>query len=215
MRAVLFDLDGTLADTAPDLARALNRMRVERGLAPLPPEVTRPHTSAGARGLLGIGFGAAPGEPGYEALRDCFLDFYEAQLCVDTRVFDGIPALLLEISRRGLPWGVVTNKAKRFTEPLLPLLALEPPPDCVVSGDSTPHIKPHPAPLLLAASLLSLPPQDCIYIGDDLRDVQAARAAGMRAVAAGWGYLGEGQDPKDWNADALASHPREIPGLLP
>ncbi|HEY6241107.1 MAG TPA: HAD-IA family hydrolase [Burkholderiales bacterium] len=214
IRAVLFDLDGTFADTAPDLARALNRVRAEEGLAPLPPEVARPHTSSGARGLLKAGFGITPESEGYVALRDRFLDFYERELCVETRLFDGIPELLAKIRVRKLPWGIVTNKGRRFTEPLLRLLAVDHLAACVVSGDSTPHIKPHPAPLLLAATLVSLPPADCIYVGDDLRDVQAARAAGMRFLAAGWGYHGEGGDPRTWDADAVISHPREILDLL-
>ncbi len=214
VRAVLFDLDGTLADTAPDLARALNRVRVLQGLAPLAPEIARPHTSAGARGLLAAGFGVSPGEEGYAALRERFLDFYAEGLCVETRLFDGIAELLARIRVLKLPWGVVTNKGKRFSEPLLRLLAVDHLAACIVSGDSTPHIKPHPAPLLLAASLLALPPADCIYIGDDLRDVEAARAAGMRVAVAGWGYLGEGEDPRTWNADALLAHPREILDLL-
>jgi len=151
VRAVLFDLDGTLADTAPDLARALNRVRAEQGLAPLPPEVARPHTSSGARGLLKAGFDIAPENEGYRALRERFLDFYEEELCVETRLFDGIPELLVKIRARKLPWGIVTNKGKRFTEPLLRLLAVDHLAGCVVSGDSTRHIKPHPAPLLLAA----------------------------------------------------------------
>lgn len=210
VQAVLFDLDGTFADTAADLARALNRVREEHGLAPLPASIARPHTSAGARGLLKAGFGVTPEEPGYAALRDRFLDFYEQELCVDTRLFDGIPDLLARIRLRKLPWGIVTNKGKRFSEPLLRLLAVDHLAACVVSGDSTPHIKPHPAPLLLAASLLSVAAADCIYIGDDLRDVQAARAAGMRVVVAGWGYLGAGEDPRDWEADAVISHPLQI-----
>jgi phosphoglycolate phosphatase len=210
----LFDLDGTFADTAPDLARALNRVRAEQGLAPLPPAVARPHTSSGARGLLKAGFDITPESAGYRALRERFLDFYEKELCVETRLFDGIPELIARIRTRKLPWGIVTNKGKRFTEPLLRLLAVDHLAACVVSGDSTPHIKPHPAPLLLAASLLSLPPADCVYVGDDLRDAQAARAAGMRFVAAGWGYHGEGGDPGTWDADAVIAHPYEILDLL-
>jgi phosphoglycolate phosphatase len=214
IRAVLFDLDGTFADTAPDLARALNRVRAEEGLAPLPPEVARPHTSSGARGLLKAGFGISPESEGYAALRDRFLDFYEKELCVETRLFDGIPELLVKIRARKLKWGIVTNKGKRFTEPLLRLLAVDHLAACVVSGDTTAHIKPHPAPLLLAALLLQQPPADCLYVGDDLRDAQAARAAGMRFAAAGWGYHGEGQDPRDWNADAVIDRPVELLELL-
>jgi phosphoglycolate phosphatase len=214
VRAVLFDLDGTFADTAPDLARALNRVRAEQGLAPLPPEVARPYTSSGARGLLKAGFDITPENEEYRALRRRFLDFYEEELCVKTRLFDGIPELLVKILARKLPWGIVTNKGKRFTEPLLRLLAVDHLAACAVSGDSTAHTKPHPAPLLLAASLLALPAAACVYIGDDLRDLQAARAAGMYFLAAGWGYHGEGGDPNAWGADAVVSHPREILDLL-
>ncbi len=209
--AILFDLDGTLADTAPDLARALNRVRAERGLPPLPSEVARPHTSSGARGLLKAGFDIAPEDEGYGALRERFLDFYEEELCVETRLFEGIPELLVKIRARKLPWGIVTNKGRRFTEPLLRLLAVDHLAGCVVSGDSTRHIKPHPAP---AASLLSQRPADCVYVGDDLRDAQAARAAGMRFVAAGWGYHGEGGDPTAWDAEAVIAHPREVLDFL-
>jgi phosphoglycolate phosphatase len=214
VRAVLFDLDGTLADTAPDLGRALNRLRAEHGLEPLPIATLRAHASSGARGLLKTGFGLTPESEGYIALRDRFLELYAENLCVDTRLFDGIPELLSRIEARPLPWGIVTNKAKRFTEPLLRTLAIGRRAACVVSGDSTPHIKPHPAPLLEAAMLLALPAGDCVYVGDDLRDVQAARAAGMRFAAAGWGYLGDGADPRTWEADAVISDPREILDLL-
>jgi phosphoglycolate phosphatase len=214
VRAVLFDLDGTFADTAPDLARALNRVRAERGLAPLPPEVARPHTSSGARGLLKVGFGVTPEDPDYGALRESFLDWYGKELCVDTRIFDGVPEVIAKMRARKLPWGIVTNKGKRFTDPLLRLLAVDHLAACAVSGDSTPHTKPHPAPLLLASELISVPPVSCLYVGDDLRDAQAARAAGMRFVAAGWGYLGEDGDPGSWGADAVAGRPREILDLL-
>jgi len=215
VRAVLFDLDGTFADTAPDLARALNRVRTGRGLPPLPSEVARPWTSSGARGLLKAGFNVTPKDEEYGTLREQFLDFYEEELCVETRIFDGIPEVIAKMRARKLPWGIVTNKGKRFTEPLLRLLAVDHLAACAVSGDSTPHTKPHPAPLLLAAELMSLAPAACLYVGDDLRDVQAARAAGMAFAAAGWGYLGEGGDPGAWNADAVLAHPRQILDLLP
>ncbi len=214
VQAVLFDLDGTFADTAPDLGRALNRLRVEQRLEPLPIAIMRAHASSGARGLLKAGLGLTPESEGYNALRDRFLDLYAENLCVETRLFEGIPELLSMIEARPLPWGIVTNKAKRFTEPLLRTLAIGHRAACVVSGDSTPHIKPHPEPLLQAAMLLALPAGDCVYVGDDLRDVQAARAAGMRFAAAGWGYLGDGVDPRTWDADAVVSHPREILDLL-
>jgi phosphoglycolate phosphatase len=212
--AVLFDLDGTFADTAPDLGRALNRVRSEEGLAPLAIETLRAHASSGARGLLKAGFGVTPESEDYGALRERFLDSYEKELCVDTRLFEGIPGLLDAIEARGLRWGIVTNKAERYAKPLLRWLGYDGRAACIVGGDSTPHIKPHPASLLRAAELLSLGPSDCLYVGDDFRDIQAARAAGMRFVAAGWGYLGEGGDPETWGADAVLSRPHEILDLL-
>jgi len=214
VRAVLFDLDGTFADTAPDLGRALNRMRADRRLEPLPIETLRAHASSGARGLIKAGFGLAPGNEEYETLRLRFLALYEENLCVDTRVFDGMATLLDALEGRDLRWGIVTNKAKRYTDPLLRELGFDARAACVVSGDSTPHVKPHPASLLKAAELLALDPADCLYVGDDIRDIQAARAAGMRFVAAGWGYLGEGGDPNAWGADAVLARPEEILNLI-
>ena len=204
---MLFDFDGTLADSAPDLAAALNRMRSARGLAPLAAARVRPFASMGARGLLRAGFGLTPQDADYPALRDEFLGLYEKDVCVETRLFPQIPELLRALEERAIAWGIVTNKARRFTERLVPLLELKP--RCAVSGDSTPHLKPHPAALLLAAEQLDLPPGDCIYVGDDLRDVQAARAAGMRSVAVGWRYHG-GAEPKSWNADVLISEPLDL-----
>ena len=209
-RAVLFDLDGTLADTAPDLARALNRVRAAHDLAPMPVEVTRSYTSSGARGLLKVGFGLNPGDERYEALKLQFLEFYAAEICIDTRLFDGMAELLDRLDQHPLPWGVVTNKAERFTLPLLQGLLLEGRAACVVGGDTTGRLKPHPEPLLHAAAALQLRPSDCLYVGDDLRDVQAARAAGMRVLAARYGYLGDGGAIETWQADAVIEHPREV-----
>jgi len=209
-RAVLFDLDGTLADTAPDLARALNRVRALHRLAPMPAAITRPYTSSGARGLLKVGFGVAPGDERYEALRLQFLDFYAAAICVDTRLFDGMAELLDCLDQERLPWGVVTNKAERFTLPLLQGLRLGERAACVVGGDTAARAKPHPDPLLHAAAALQLPPYACLYVGDDLGDVQAARAAGMRVIAAKYGYLGVGMPIESWQADAIIEHPREV-----
>jgi 2-phosphoglycolate phosphatase len=207
VQAVLFDLDGTFADTAPDLARALNRLRAEQGLAPLTVEAARPHTSSGARGLLKIGFDLSPGQDGYETLKERFLDFYEEGLCIGTRLFDGIAEVLAKIEARDLRWGIVTNKSKRFTEPLMRALKLHDRAACIVCGDTTARVKPYPDSLLHAAALLALAPSACLYVGDDLRDVQAARAAGMGVLAAAWGYLGEGGDPDTWGADAVIAHP--------
>jgi phosphoglycolate phosphatase len=209
-RAVLFDLDGTLADTAPDLARALNRVRAAHDLAPMPVELTRSYTSSGARGLLKVGFGLNPGDARYDALRLQFLEFYAAEICVDTRLFDGMAELLAQLDQDRLPWGVVTNKAERFTTALLRGLQLDARAACVVGGDTTSRLKPHPDPLLHAAAALQLRPSDCLYIGDDLRDVQAARAAGMRVLAARYGYLGDGGAIESWQADAIIAHPREV-----
>ena len=209
-RAVLFDLDGTLADTAPDLARALNRVLAANGLAPMPLELTRPHTSSGARGLLKVGFGLFPGDARYEDLRLQFLEFYTAEICVDTRLFDGMDELLARLERDHIPWGVVTNKAERLTLPLLQGLHLATRAACIVGGDTAARAKPHPDPLLHAAAALRLAPSDCLYVGDDLRDVQSARAAGMRSLAARYGYLGDGGPIESWQADAIIGHPLEV-----
>jgi N-acetyl-D-muramate 6-phosphate phosphatase len=207
-RAVLFDLDGTLADTAPDLAAAVNLMQTKRHLKPSPFAHLRPHASAGARGLLGAGFGLTPEHADFETMRQEFLANYEAAICQHSRLFDGVAELLLTIKDRQLPWGIVTNKVTRFTQKLVPLLGLEQA-HCVVSGDTTPHCKPHPAPLLEAARQLQIAPQDCCYIGDDLRDIEAAQAAGMLSIAAAWGYCGQ-TEPKNWNAHLLLNQPNEL-----
>ena len=210
-RAVLFDFDGTLADTAADLCRAMNRLRLARGLPELPVESVRPYASSGARGLLHIGFGLTPGDREFAELRDAFLAHYDKAICVDTKLFPGIGELLAELESRGLPWGIVTNKSTRFTRQIVAALGLDKRAACVVCGDTTPHIKPHPATLLRAAGELGLDPGVCCYVGDDLRDVQAARAAGMRAVAVLYGYTGVGNgDPRSWNADAVIAQPMDL-----
>jgi len=210
IHAVLFDLDGTLADTAPDLAGALNRLLTERGRAPISLEQARPVTSSGARGMLRVGLGIEPAHAEYEELRTRFLDLYAERVCHATRLFDGVADLLDALEARGLQWGVVTNKAERFTVPLLEALELIPRAACVVGGDTTPRAKPHPDPLLHAAKVLALAPEHCLYVGDDLRDVRAARAAGMPIVVAAYGYLGEDGDPSRWGADGVIDHPAEI-----
>jgi phosphoglycolate phosphatase len=213
IQAVLFDLDGTLADTAPDLTYALNRVRGARGLPPLPLAATRPVASQGARGLIGTGFSIHPGDPGYDALRDEFLAVYAENLCRETRLFAGIPELLDRLEARALPWGVVTNKAERFTFPLLDLLKVRSRSACVIGGDTTGKIKPHPDPLLAASRAIRLAPQSCIYLGDDRRDVEAGQAAGMKTAIAKWGYL-NGQDPENWNADHMIEAPRDLLRIL-
>ncbi|HYL24531.1 MAG TPA: HAD-IA family hydrolase [Burkholderiales bacterium] len=208
-RAVLFDFDGTFADTAPDLAAAVNAMRTSRGLQPLAAAVVRPYASMGARGLLRVGFDMTPEHREYIAMRDEFLDLYGQALCVHTRLFPGMAALLAQLVACDIAWGIVTNKSSRFTTRLVAELGVSP--ACVICGDSTPHLKPHPAPLLAAAEKLRLAPADCVYVGDDLRDIQAARAAGMRCVAVQYGYHGaDNPGPATWNADAVISHPAEL-----
>jgi len=213
-QAILFDLDGTLADTAPDLGNALNRQLTERGHQALPISVIRKVASSGARGLIGLGFNLTPEDAGYEALKDEFLNYYEAALCQDTRLFDGMAELLDALDARHLPWGIVTNKSARFTVPLMAQLDLSPRAACVVSGDTTPHLKPHPASLLHASEFLRVPPPECIYVGDDHRDVQAALAAGMLPVVALFGYLGNGHDPKEWGAKHYIDTPLDLLKLL-
>lgn len=213
LKAVLFDLDGTLADTAPDLAAALNRLRADQGLAPVALEKLRPFASAGARGLVHAGFGVKPGDADYAALREAFLEAYRENTCVETRLFPGIAELLDELEQRDIAWGIVTNKATRFTDRIVSSLALAP--DCVVCGDTTEHLKPHPAPMQRALELLSLPAAQCVYLGDDLRDIQAGRAAGMRTVAVNWGYHHpDSGGPGTWQADAVISQPQDLVGML-
>lgn len=212
VRAVLFDLDGTLADTAPDLGGALNRMRLRRGMEALPIERLRPVASSGARGMLAVGLQVTPETAGYEALREEFLAEYEAALDRDSVLFDGVTDCLAGLQSRGLRWAVVTNKATRFTGPVLAGLSLQA--EVVICGDTTPHAKPHPAPLLEACARLGVPAVHALYVGDDLRDMQAARAAGMPAVAAGYGYLGEESDLGAWGADAVIAAPQDLLALL-
>lgn len=211
-RAILFDLDGTLADTAPDLAAALNCLRLQRGMEAAPLALLRPHASAGARGLIGAGLGKTPQDGDYEGLRIAFLAHYESAIAIHTTLFDGVTHLLQQLQAQGLRWGIVTNKAARLTDQLVPQIGLQDA-GCVISGDTTPHAKPHPAPLLEAAQRLALAAQDCWYVGDDLRDIQAARAANMTSVAAAWGYCGE-QAPSGWNADYILNHPLELLKIL-
>lgn len=208
--AILFDFDGTLADTAPDLGHALNRQRINRKLDPLPIEQIRVHASAGARGLLGVGFNIGPEDPGYIDMRDEFLEFYTQRLCHETRLFPGIAKLIDSLDAQALPWGIVTNKPSRFTHPLIELLGLKHRVTCVVCGDETSHTKPHPEPLLLASEKISVFPAECIYLGDDLRDVKASLAAGMEPVIARYGYLGDSQPPETWGANHIIDHPQEL-----
>jgi phosphoglycolate phosphatase len=209
-RLVLFDLDGTLVDTAEDLAAALNLCRAGRGLQPMPPPELRPWTSHGARGLIGRAFGLEPGDAGYDELRAEFLNHYEQALCVHSRLYEGIEQTLSAIEASNRLWGVVTNKPARFTAPLLRALRLEGRASCVVSGDTAARPKPDPAPILHALSACVVQACDCVYIGDDVRDVQAGRAAGVRTVAAAYGYLGGSDDVAAWGADHVIREPQEL-----
>lgn len=213
-RAVLFDLDGTLIDSAPDLAAAADKLRTDRGLQSLPYEAYRPMAGAGARGMVGVAFGVTADDAGFIPLRDEFLQNYERCMTERTHAFDGVPELVKGLHDRNLVWGVVTNKAARFTEPLTRSMALFATARAVVSGDTTPHAKPHPAPLLEAARRMGLDPKQCVYVGDDERDIVAGRAAGMVTVAATYGYLGAAVDTSSWCADAEINSPLALLQLL-
>jgi phosphoglycolate phosphatase len=212
--AVLFDLDGTLADTAADLGYVLNLQRTSRGLVEMPLERLRPVVSQGARGLLRVGFGLTPGQDGYEPLREEFMELYAHNLVRHTRLFDGMAEVLDTLERQGLAWGIVTNKLARFTEPLVEALGLASRAGCVISGDTCARAKPHPDPLLEAAGRVGLDASQCMYVGDDERDMQAGRAAGMHAIVALYGYLGENTDPHAWEADGVIERPLDLLALL-
>ena len=200
VQAVLFDLDGTLIDSAPDLGAAADKMRTDRGLPSLPLERYRPMAGAGARGMLQVAFAMAPEHPEFMAYREEFFVNYENAMTERTVIFNGVPEMLAALAMAGLPWGVVTNKSSRFTDPLTAALPLFASAGAIVSGDTTPHAKPHPEPLFEAARRLYVDPAACVYVGDDERDIVAGRAAGMRTVAATYGYLGQQADVSRWNA---------------
>jgi 2-phosphoglycolate phosphatase len=213
-KAVLFDLDGTLIDSAPDLGAAADKMRTDRGLASYPLDRYRPMAGAGARGMLGVAFGITPESAEFDALREEFFVAYEHRMLLNTQVFDGIPALIEALRERGLLWGVVTNKSMRFTDPLTRAIPLFASAGAMVSGDTTPFSKPHPEPLHEAARRLGVASEACIYVGDDERDIVAGRAAGMKTVAAAYGYMGSQADSTLWDADASISSPLELLKLL-
>ena len=212
--AVLFDLDGTLIDSAPDLAAAADKLRTDRGLTSLPALHYRPMVGAGARGMLAVAFGLKPEDAGFENLREEFFINYEACMTQRTFAFEGVAELIEKITQAGLKWGVVTNKAERFTLPLTKALALFDTAQAIVSGDTTPHSKPHPAPLIEAARRLGVAAERCVYVGDDERDIIAGRAAGMPTVAAAYGYLGASAQTTGWNADATIVSPTALLKLL-
>ncbi len=211
---VFFDLDGTLADTAPDLVAAANLLRTKRNLEPMPYEVLRPRASAGARGLIFGAFGFDKDHPEFEELRLEFLANYEKNICVNTTLFDGVSDVLDELESRSITWGIVTNKSERLTHPLLNLMNLAKRSQAIIGGDTTPFAKPHPAPILKAAEICSVNPLNCIYVGDDLRDIEAGKAAGMKTVAAAYGYCGCDEHISEWGADHIIQHPSELTALL-
>jgi phosphoglycolate phosphatase len=211
---VFFDLDGTLADTAPDLVAATNKLLLARNLDPKPYEFLRPYASAGARGLLEGAFGIGTDHPDFITLRDEFFSNYENALLVDSKLFDDIDHLLDQMDQAKLPWGIVTNKSQRFTNPLVELMGLNQRSISTVSGDTTPHSKPHPEPILHAAKLANIDPTKSLYVGDDIRDVIAGKAAGMKTVAAAYGYCGCKEPPEAWGADYLINTPLELVEII-
>jgi phosphoglycolate phosphatase len=207
---VFFDLDGTLADTAPDLVVAANRLLTERNLSPKPYEELRPRASAGARGLIHGAFGYGTDHPEFILLRDEFFTYYENALLVHSTLFDGVEHLLEQLDLANMPWGIVTNKSERFTHPLTEQMGLRHRAISTVSGDTTPFSKPHPEPILHAAKVANIDPAFSLYVGDDMRDVLAGKAAGMKTVAAAYGYCGCAEPPQEWGADFLINSPLEL-----
>ncbi|HRD86610.1 MAG TPA: phosphoglycolate phosphatase [Rubrivivax sp.] len=212
--AVLFDLDGTLADSAPDLAGAANEQRVAHGLPALPLEALRPHVGSGARGMLAAAFDLRPGQPAFEPMKQDFLRRYEARMLAESVLFEDVRALIDALTSAGTPWGVVTNKSHRLASVLMAGLGLQPVRDALVGGDSTPFTKPHPEPLFEATRRLQVDPARCVFVGDDVRDITAGRAAGMATVVAAWGYLGVGEPAERWGADAIMATPADLSNWL-
>lgn len=210
IKAVLFDLDGTLADTARDLGAALNRLLAEENLPPQPYEAVRPIASHGARGLVSLGFGIDKTHPRFEEYRLRFLEQYDHDFSSHTTLFDGINELILALQARGLAWGIITNKPMRFTDRLVPALPFAVPPAVVVSGDTVGVAKPDPAPMLHACRLIDIDPQHCLYVGDAERDIQAGRAVGMKTVLVNWGYIADSDDTASWQADISIDNPSEL-----
>ena len=209
-QAVLFDLDGTLVDTAPDLGFALNTLLQEEGYAPLPDEQIRPVASNGSAGLLGLGFGITADDANFKPLQQRFIRLYQDNIARETAVFPGMLDVLHFLEDSNITWGIVTNKPTFLTDPLVKLLGLDERAACVVSGDTTSHAKPHPAPMLHACDLISIAPEHCLYIGDAARDIEAGKNANMTTIAARYGYITEGDDPQTWQADAYISHPHDL-----
>jgi phosphoglycolate phosphatase len=209
-KGIFFDLDGTLADTAPDLVAAANQLLITRNLPPKQYEVLRPCASAGARGLIGGAFGIGIDHPDFIPLRDEFFANYEKALLVNSVLFEGVDYLLEQLDSANLPWGIVTNKSERFTHPLTEQMGLRQRAVSTISGDTTPHSKPHPEPILHAARVANIDPSKSVYVGDDIRDIVAGKAAGMKTIAAAYGYCGCEEPPEAWGADYLVRHPKEL-----
>ena len=214
IRAVLFDLDGTLIDSAPDLGAAADKMRQDRGMSSLPQSSYRPMAGAGARGMIGVAFGMTPDHADFASMKEEFFQNYERSMTQNTYVFDGIAELIAHLDAKNLLWGVVTNKSARFTDPLTRAMPLFDTAKAIVSGDTTPYAKPHPEPLFEAARRLAIDPGHCLYVGDDERDIVAGLAAGMMTVAATYGYLGEKADPTLWGAHSIINSPQGLLKLL-
>ena len=209
MKAVLFDLDGTLIDSAPGLGFAADLMRTKRGLSSLPLDNYRPMAGAGARGMILIAFGKTVADAEYEALKEEFFTTYEACMLSHCELFPGVADMIAGLAQRGLKWGIVTNKSQRFTVPIVEAIKSFCCAQAVISGDTTAFTKPHPEPLFEAARQLGEHPNQCIYVGDDKRDIDAAKAAGMASYAAAWGYLGE-HAIETWQADVYLQTPIEL-----
>jgi len=207
---VLFDLDGTLLDTAPDLAAALNRLRRERGIPELPPDLIRPTVSHGSPGMLKLGFGLAPNDPPYVELNQRFLELYREAIAIETTLFPGMADVLAYLEAQSIYWGVVTNKPGWLTEPLLKALELWPRAACVVSGDTLSKRKPDPEPLLYACEQVGAAPERSLYIGDAERDVQAGNRAGMTTLVARFGYLSADDRPENWGAAGFLEQPDDL-----
>lgn len=214
IEAVLFDLDGTLVDSAPDLVHVLNDMLRERSLPPMPYAVARNEVSNGAIGLVKLGFGARCSDSELGAMAERFREFYMRNICNYSKIFSGFHSIFDVLHKNERRWGIVTNKPQAMTDALLAKLGIDSLPACVIGGDRLPERKPHPAPLHLAAAELGVPSDRCVYVGDSPNDIQAGRAAGMRTVAAAYGYIRPGGDPHRWGADAVASHSRDIVATL-
>ena len=210
IEAILLDLDGTLVDTAPDLVAVLNKLLTDRGHPPVPYAIARNEVSNGALGLLRLGFPQRSSDAELEPLRLEFLEVYTRDVCINSRLFNGLDSILSQLHEHVTPWGIVTNKPHSMTVPLLEELDLPNPPGCVISGDRLPQRKPHPAPLRLGADELGIDAERCVYVGDARRDIDAGRAAGMMTIAAAYGYIRAGDDPAQWGASALIRRPGEL-----